>query len=405
MLTREILRFTPRAGLPVRRERNGQTILSAELKDGTLIVSLYTDFKPEPLLLAAPAGEGCGAKLVLYPCRAELYVDGALRDEEWPACPYTLEGTIAVGGDSAFSAEYYEKQEESAVLREFVMPPLWQPEENVYVGDCMPYVHGDRYHVLYLKDRHRHGSKHGLGAHQWYHISTQDFVTWQEHPAAVPIDDAREGSICTGSHIYRGGTHYLYYTVRTCDRSPAPLMRSVSQDGYHFEKDPGFRFTLSDRYTGASARDPKIAEVGGKYHILLTTSLAREGKGCLAHLSSRDLVTWQEEEPLYVSETRDEPECSDLFFAGGWWCLIYSLKGRAYCRVSREPFAGYFAADREPLPCGNVPKCAVYRGVPVFTGFLSPDGRYAGGMVFMTARVLPDGRLETRSFSPGELTL
>ncbi len=86
------------------------------------------------------------------------------------------------------------------------------------VGDCMPYVHDGRYHVLYLKDRHHHASKWGRGGHQWAHI----------------------------------------YTVRIFDGSPAPLRRSVSGDGYHDVKDRDFSVCLSERYHAASARDPKV---------------------------------------------------------------------------------------------------------------------------------------------------
>ena len=64
---------------------------------------------------------------------------------------------------------------------------------------------------------------------------------------AVAITKPEEGSICTGSHMRVGDIHYLYYTVRMADGSPAPIRRSVSRDGFHFTKDEGFGFTLSEK--------------------------------------------------------------------------------------------------------------------------------------------------------------
>ena len=47
---------------------------------------------------------------------------------------------------------------------------------------------------------------------------------------AVEIDDPKEGSICTGSWMFDGDKHYLFYTVRMCDGSPARICRSESED-------------------------------------------------------------------------------------------------------------------------------------------------------------------------------
>ena len=68
-------------------------------------------------------------------------------------------------------------------------------------------------------------------------------------------------------------THYLFYTVRMADNSSAPIRRSVSKDGYHFDKDNDFSIILSKKYNGESARDPKVISADdGLYHMFLTTS-------------------------------------------------------------------------------------------------------------------------------------
>ena len=212
---------------------------------------------------------------------------------------------------------------------------------------------------------------------------------------AVEIDDPNEGSICTGSYMQDGQRHILFYTVRTCDGSPAPIRRSVSADGYHFEKDKGFGFTLSEKYTGASARDPKVVRgEDGLYHMFVTTTLRAEGLGCLAHLTSRDLDAWTEEEaPIYVAPAEGgEPECPDYVAYGGRYYLIFSLHGVGQYRVSDQPFAGFREPKNAVIPCKSVPKCAQWQGKLVFAGF-DGKGKYAGTLTLRDAAADANGEL------------
>lgn len=283
--------------------------LDIEAFDGELTVSVQYDFSRIPLQLSAPVERGDRIEMVLMDHRIELYVNGDLRDEEWPyGWRLFRKGDSFTTNVKVECTEYVEKQwEQPAVLGSFENAEGWYPGNGVFVGDCMPYRKKDEYHVLYLKDRHHHGSKWRLGAHQWEHISTKDFQTWNIHPMAVPITDPEEGSICTGSWIQAGGKEYLYYTVRRDRIKPAPICRSVSYDGYHFEKDSDFHFVVSPKYHAGTARDPKVIKGDdGLYHMLLTTSLVEQGRGCLAHYVSADLEKWDEvAQPLYIAPGQD----------------------------------------------------------------------------------------------------
>ena len=253
----------------------------------------------------------------------------------------------------------------------------------------MPYRKNDEYHVLYLKDRRHHGSKWGKGAHQWAHISTTDLVHWDVHPMAVEIDDPAEGSICTGSWILVNGVHQLYYTVRMSDGSSAPIRRSLSKDGYHYEKDKDFRFLLSDRYTGASARDPKVVMAeDGTMHMFVTTTDLTLNKGSLAHLVSFNGDDWEEQGNVFVREDTHEPECPDYFKIGDYYYLIHD----GIYTYSREPFGGWIQPENGVIPCGRVPKGAYWGDRLVFAGF-DTDGQYAGTLIFREATQNPDGTL------------
>ncbi len=198
---------------------DGRKTLEIQGEDGVLTVSVRYDFNKIPLNLRGAIAQGDKAEIVLYDYRIELYINGKIVDEEWPA------GNRLFSPDDCFFAgtkirvnEITEKKVNlPSVISTFENAEGWYPGNGVFVGDCMPYQRNGEYHILYLKDRRHHGSKWGLGAHQWEHISTDDLKTWKVHPTAVPITESWEGSICTGSWIRRENTEYLYYTVRRAD--------------------------------------------------------------------------------------------------------------------------------------------------------------------------------------------
>jgi hypothetical protein len=358
--------------------------------------SVYFDYSPIPLILQGKYTFPEDIKIVFMPHRIELWSHNKLLDEEWPAGNLMFDTQCPAETNASVSFEEYipQKLHCPSVVGTFTNARGWRPEENVFVGDCMPYTDSGRYHVLYLKDRHHHTSKWNLGAHQWEHISTEDFVNWSIHPMAVDISDKREASICTGSHIRNGNEHHLYYTVRTCDGSPAPICRSLSYDGYHFEKDTGFSFSLSAKYDGVTARDPKvILSDDGMYHMLLTTRLIAEDKGCLAHLVSKDLTSWKElDSPEHICADNTEPECPDYIEYNGYYYLIYSLHGKAYYMYSSNPFGNWVTPQNNEVPCSSVPKGAVWGNEIIFTGFDRMDG-YAGTMTFKKATNNKSGEL------------
>lgn len=376
--------------------RGGIKSLEIEAFDGRIDCALRYDFHHQPLTLTAEAGAGDLIEVTLLPHRIALYVNGVLTDEEWPAGNRLFDSGDPIASDLRIEVSDYVQTHRPTpdVLSEFPEAEGWYPGGGVFVGDCMPYVRDGEYHVLYLKDRRHHRSKWGLGAHQWEHISTSDFRSWRVHPTAVPITDPSEGSICTGSWVRDGNKEYLYYTVRMCDGSPAPIRRSVSTDGFRFEKDEGFGFTLPERYHAASARDPKVIRAeDGRYHMFITTSLSREKRGCLAHFISDDLDRWSDAgEPIYLSPDATQPECPDYFVFRGRYYLVFSLRTKAHYRVSDRPFEGFREPKDSIIPCESVPKGAVWGDEVVFAGFRRMGG-YGGAMTFRRATASETGEL------------
>lgn len=376
--------------------KNGRKTFEMQAFDGEISVDVQYDYERRPLRLYSKAKECDAVEVILMPHRIELYVNEVLMDEEWPAGNKLFELGDEIKSNINIGTEEYNESiiEQPSVISVFENAEAWYPGNGVFVGDCMPYRRGDEYHVLYLKDRHHHRSKWGLGAHQWEHISTKDFKKWKRHPMAVPITDPTEGSICTGSWIKDDDKEYLYYTVRMCKGIAAPIRRSISYDGYHFEKDHAFGFTVSEKYHAASARDPKVIKgEDGLFHMFLTTSLIEEGKGCLAHYVSRDMESWEEmERPIYIAPGEDQPECPDYFVYNGKYYLIFSLKGRAHYMISDKPLEDFIMPSNPIIPCSSVPKGAEWDGRMVFTGFKGIGG-YGGSMTFKAATSKENGEL------------
>ena len=175
--------------------KNGRKTLDMQAFDGEMSFDVQYDYDRRPLRMSAKVKENDSVEIILLPYRTELYVNGVLTDEEWPSGNRLLElGDEIVSGIGIRAEEYSAPEKnEPSVIAEIENADGWYPGNGVFVGDCMPYRRGEEYHVLYLKDRHHHGSKWGLGAHQWEHISTKDFKKWQVHPMAVPITDPSEG--------------------------------------------------------------------------------------------------------------------------------------------------------------------------------------------------------------------
>ena len=376
--------------------KGGAQSLVIQAADGILTVLVLYDFNSTPLRLCGEIAENDLVDVILLEHRIELYINGELKDEEWPAGNRYFEyGDSFEPETDVTVTEYNEPVTELPdVISTFENAEGWRPGNGVFVGDCMPYRKNDEYHILYLKDRHHHSSKWTLGAHQWEHISTKDFKTWYIHPMAVPITESWEGSICTGSWIEHVGREYLFYTVRRDRVKPAPICRSVSSDGYHFTKDKDFGFILNDKYNAGCARDPKVVKGDdGLFHMFLTTKLVKEDRGCLAHYVSKDLEIWEEcDTPIYISPDSNQPECPDYYKYNGKYYLVFSIQGKAHYMISDKPFSDFKMPENPIIPCARVPKGADWQGRLVFAGF-DMIGGYAGTMTFKAARAAENGEL------------
>ena len=293
------------------------------------------------------------------------------------------------------------------------MMQYFVPGNGFFVGDCMPFFHDGRFHLYYLLDEGHHQAKGGLGGHQWAHSSTTDLVHWQHHPLAIPCTEEWEGSICTGSTLFHEGTYYGFYATRLPDRTQH-LSLAVSSDGINFTKtQPNPFASPPPGYNPRHYRDPKVfrEEQTGLFHMIVTAELENypvAGRGgCLAHLVSNDLRSWELKDPFILPGFTQTPECPDYFYWRGWYYLIFTNHWQAVYRMSRQPFGPWLRPRVDVFDCPQ----AVVMKTAAFTGdrrigvaFLAsgPEGSlqgtvgaYGGNAIFREIIQNEDGTLGT----------
>ena len=302
----------------------------------------------------------------------------------------------------------------------------FKPDGHFFVGDCMPFFHDGIFHLYYLLDENHHAALGGLGGHQWAHASTPDLIHWTQHPLAIPITHDWEGSICTGSTFFHEGVYYGFYATRMRDRTQH-LSLATSSDGIHFQKtEPNPYASPPEWINPYDYRDPFVFQdrASGQFHMLVSASLqnyaVHNHDGCLAHLTSPDLKTWDIQPPFIMPGLPGVPECSDYFYWNGWYYLIFSHHLVAHYRLSREPFGPWQRPEVDTFDGGAawVMKTAPFTGDRRIGVAFAPTregdtntGRlqWAGQMVFRELIQHSDGTLGTKFpaevVPPSQMTL
>ncbi len=409
---------------------DGTPRYTIEYSPGVVTLQLWTSYSDSPLSLKAHLTQATAASehevLVRFSGHhLELYVDGFLSDEEWPVGPLAGGTRKSLGICQACPTKIVPDVHSFALwdrlLSDFEFGELLggsrpAPDDPVtspqyreapgggFVGDCMPFYFDGRFHFFYLFDRHNHRSKYGLGAHQWAHMSSSDLVHWETHPTAVAITDEREGSICTGSLFVHESTWYAFYATRMLDRSEH-LSLATSNDGIHFTKlEPNPFASPAPPYRSGPFRDPFVFQdpTDGVFHMIVTAEVAEPAAagrgGCLAHLESKDLKTWNQLPPFFVSGYGDQPECSELFRWRDWYYLVFSHFGSAHYRMAKSLYGPWIrpSVDRLDGPQARVMKSTPFGdGRRIGAAFLDKGQGYAGAAIFREYLQEPDGTLST----------
>jgi len=222
--------------------------------------------------------------------------------------------------------------------------------------------HDDRWHVFF---QYSPGSVHGDVA--WGHAVSDDLLTWEHLPIAIPADD--EEVVYTGSAVVddgdtagfgHGAFVAAYTSVRRSDGNQSQALASSTDGGLTWRKQ-GVVLDIGS----TDFRDPRVLRHGDRWLMAVARSL----DDAIALYSSPDLRTWTHEGDVAMPPGQGAWECPDLFPLGDRWVLL----------VSREPETLYllgsfdgrrFVPEGDLRPLDHGPD--LYAGV-TFTDL--PDGR------------------------------
>lgn len=237
---------------------------------------------------------------------------------------------------------------------------FFKPRPGV-IGDTIPYYFDGRYHVFYLRDK-RDRDAYDIGS-AWEHISTTDFVHWDDHGVALEkgtIAD-QDHTVATGCVFTdEQGKHHIFYTginpyLRTDSAHEQALLHATSDDLNHWTKHPEQVWYADESiYERHDWRDPFIFKhpTNGRYYMILASRLksgSMAHRGCTGLLTSDDLQNWTvEKEPFYAPMRYHGHECPDWFKIGDRYYLVFSeYTTHTVTRYvsSATPDSGWIAPD------------------------------------------------------------
>lgn len=300
---------------------------------------------------------------------------------------------LTLVSSSVFAQVQYDAASQSGGMQYFT-----PKDKKQFVGDCIPFFHDGTYYLYWLLDEGHHSALGGLGGHQWCVSTTKDLVNWEHHPIAIGIDEEWEKSICTGSVAYYNNQFYAFYATRRVENGSTKeqLSYAISPDALNYVKQkPNPFYTSAPGYSQTHFRDPKVTiDDEGTFHLFVSSEQTNiDGpRGCLVHMTSKDLKNWQVLTPL-IDKLGAVPECPDYFYWNGWYYLVYGQGLNTMYKKSREPYGPWEEPGSQALKEDwvNVAKTAAFPGGRrIAAGWIPSrsDGRDSGGQVFGGCSVL-----------------
>lgn len=199
-------------------------------------------------------------------------------------------------------------------------------------GDIMPFYWKGKYILFFLY-------KYCI-----YAVETEDFVHYGKCRLVLQNGSPEEQDwhAATGSVCYYDGRFYFYYTG-FCEGNRGKeggyeqaVLRAVSRDLYHWEKDKEYVFYPDERYfKNLHWRDPHVFwnETMGKFCMLITAE-KKDGAalrgGCTAVYVSEDIKQWSYYKIIYAPDIFPTHECQDCFQIGNEWYLTFSTYNRQW---------------------------------------------------------------------------
>ena len=176
----------------------------------------------------------------------QIFCDGIVMGHEFPnGLPYHFyEWDVRCSQKSKAFDRYFMTNDLSGVNRTRRQVQLERAIQyytpfgsNTWVGDVVVQEFRGVFHVFYLIDRHHYGARNGKGMHEFWHLSTEDFINWTDHGPIFEITESWQ-SVGTGnSFIFQDKLHlsFGWHTERnapTYQTANTLFYRNLKQYGH-----------------------------------------------------------------------------------------------------------------------------------------------------------------------------
>jgi len=282
------------------------------------------------------------------------------------------------------------------------------------VADFTVAKKGDTYHLFHIE--RRVGGNCAWPGHEIYfgHSSTQDFETWERHRPVLLV----EPGAWDGEHVYapfvypHDGWFYMFYTGLNSLNSQQ-IGLALSDDlmtWSRYEANPvltprDFDWAFWSESEACSCRDPHVVKIGDLFHLYYT-AVTRDGNGCVAVATSKDLVHWTDGGPVNtiirdsdgLNEGSNHLETACVFDLGSEFVLFYNhMRG---VRINRSSSPYEFGDAAGPIVWANVSgleRIAADGESWLVAGFDNATGRFVLGILDWTQPEIKVQRITTGS--------
>lgn len=173
-----------------------------------------------------------------------------------------------------------------------------------------------------------HGLKH------WYHISTEDFIHYEDHGIALTPDEFYDEHGCfSGSALKEGKEAHLYYTGNVMKADGLPhqnQVHAIMHEDLTIEKKGLVVDGPPEGFTH-NFRDPVMWKRGGTYYMLVGGE-TREHDGAIALFESQDAQAFSYKGIVETSfkALGSMWECPNYFEEGNQGIFLFSPQGIEY---------------------------------------------------------------------------
>jgi len=149
-----------------------------------------------------------------------------------------------------------------------------------------------------------------------HHLTSTDLVKWTEHaPAMVG------GGIATGTVVRHDGNYYLFYT----DAGPQTIRLVVSDNPWRFDIKKSRLVAKADNKVyqlhKKKFRDCHVFFNQAEDRWWMLVEATSDGKVAVGLFTSKDLLHWEQRDPIFKDGSREHASCPQVFERHGRWYL------------------------------------------------------------------------------------